>query len=236
MNYKKLIFLTAVFSAVVLLAITLTSIFLTLLIAHKNSLRFCFSSGCFDFAAKAFQEPIRIFKVAVEFGTYAFTAIGAATAILTYINSVRVEKNNRHFQKSSEFKTFTSELVARQNSGLRQENFNANKYYSFLFPLSAEAYFIPSESYNNIINGIELQISDTQQNFVPGDIRSIEEHCRNMLTYFRSLGVTVEEPTEETLMMLEPKIFSFIDSINQRFTNIEVCLRDKARDYTRSIR
>ncbi|WP_145980332.1 retron Ec48 family effector membrane protein [Pseudomonas lurida] len=235
MNYKKYIFSIAVFSATILCAITLTSIFLTLLIAHNNSLKFCFSPGCFDFAEKAFQEPIKIFKIGVAFGAYAFTAIGAATAILTYVNSVKAEKNNRHFQKHSEFKAFTSGLVARQNSGIRQENFNANKYYSCLFPLSAEAYFIPSEPYDTIINNIERQIEETQVNFIPGDIRSIEEHCRNMLEYFHSLGIAVEEPTEETLMMLEPKIFSFIDNINQQFTNIEVSLRSKSRDYIRSI-
>ncbi|WP_449122855.1 retron Ec48 family effector membrane protein [Pseudomonas sp. MPG01] len=235
MNYKACIFTVAIFSAVVLCVITLASIFLALLIAHINSLEFCFSPGCFDFAAKAFKEPVSVFKIGVEFGAYAFTAVGGATAILTYINSVKAEKNNRHFQKHSEFKTFTAGLLAQPNSGIRPESFNANKYYRYLFPLSAEAYFIPSESYANTICSIEAQIAESQANFVPGNARSIEVHYRNMMGYFHALGITLEEPTEELLMALEPKIFLFIDSVNQQFTDIEVSLKSLPRDYPRSL-
>jgi len=235
MNYKKFILIIIGFSTAALFAIALISIYLTLAIALKNSLELCFSPGCFDFAAKAFREPIKIFKIGVEFGTYAFTGIGVATAILTYINSVKSEKNNRHIQKHSEFKVFTSGLIAQPNSGIRSENFNTNKYYRFLFPLSAEAYFTPSESYADTIYSIGAQISETQRDFIPGNPRSIEGHCRNMLGYFHVLGITIEEPTDELLMMLEPKIFAFIDSINQQFTDIEVSLKNKTRDYSRSL-
>lgn len=235
MNYKKCISVIAVFAAVILIGITLTSIALSLVIAHQETLEFCFSPGCFDFAAKALQEPIKVFKVGVEFGTYAFAAIGAATAILTYTNSVKTEKTNRHFQKCSEFKNFTSALASQENSGINIQNFNANVYYNFLFPYSTDAYFTPSELYKNTINHIEEQIAETHANFIPGNRRSIEGHYSKMLGLFHTLGITLEEPTEDLLIILEPKLFAFIDSINKQFTHIEVHLQSKARDYSRLV-
>ncbi|CAI8768596.1 retron Ec48 family effector membrane protein [Pseudomonas serboccidentalis] len=233
MNYKKCLFIIAAVSFLVLIVIVLTSVFLSFAIAHRSALVFCFSPGCFDFAAKVFQEPIKIFKVGVAFAAYAFAAIGAATAILTYINSVRSEKYNRHIQKSSEFKKYTQELIAIPGSGIKSQNFNANKFYNCIFPRSMAADFSPSVLYVSIIEQMEALIVQSHKNFVPDDIGLFQEHYNGMLKYFQVLGISIEEPTEQRLIALEPKIFMFIDSVNKQFTGIELQLHCKPRDYSR---
>ncbi len=233
MNYKKGILIVAIFSAVIFIGVIFISFYLSLIIAHQNALEFCFSPGCFEFAAKALQEPIKIFKVGVEFGAYSFAAIGAATAILTYTNSVRTEKNNRHIQKHSEFKRYALELISAQNSGLKPQDFNANRYYNLLFPNSADACFTPSALYSNTIFAMGELVTQSHVNFIPNDMKSFEGHYKEMMNFFQMLGVAFEEPSAERLILLEPKIFIFIDSINKQFTEIDVQLHSRPRDYSR---
>ena len=235
MKYKKHIIALAFCSAAILLFIISTSIFLSLSIAQKENLEFCFAPGCFSFAAKALQEPIKIFKVGVEFGIYAFAAIGATTAIMTYVNTKKTEKINRHFQKATEFKSFVAVLVSKNDSGIKHQNLNVNRYYNSLFPDSTDAFFTPSDFYKNTISCISEQISKTHSTYTPGNKKIIEIHFQKIIPLLDTLGISIEEPTEYLLITLEPKIFIFIDSINKQFTNIEIRLHDIARDYSRHV-
>jgi hypothetical protein len=235
MNYKKVIFLLASISLFLFFGIVLTSVFLSLAIAQRGNLVFCFSPGCFEFAAKAFLEPIKVFKVGVEFGAYSFAAIGAATAILTYRNSVRSEKYNRHIQKSSDFKKYTEELVREAGSGVKPQDFNVNRYYNFMFPLSVDAQFVPGELYVSILQQMDALVEQTNIGFVPGSVASFQDHYYKMMDFFHVLGISIEEPTEELLIILEPKIFMFIDSINKQFSSIELQLHRRSRDYARLV-
>lgn len=233
MNYKKYIISSIAISSTILILILATSITLSLVIAHQEDLKFCLSPGCFDFAAKALQEPIKIFKVGVEFGTYAFAAIGAATAIMTYMNTVKSEKHNRHLQKYNEYNNYTSDLLSRENSGIRHQNINTNLYYNLLFPESINAIFAPSKRYEDIIKKLADLIVTTNTNYTPSDDNTIAHHCREALKLIEQLGITMEEPTEERLILLEPKILIFIDNINKKFTNTEIRLERLTRDYSR---
>jgi hypothetical protein len=235
MNYKKYIIALTLCCIAMLLLIISISIFLSLSIAQQEKLELCFAPGCFSFAAKALQEPIKIFKVGVEFGAYAFAAIGATTAIMTYVKTVKTEKINRHFQKATEFKSFVTALVSRNDSGVKYQNFNVNRYYNILFPDSTDAFFTPSDFYKSTINCISEQITETHCTYTPGNKKIIENHFRKIIHLLDTLGISIEEPTEYLLITLEPKIFIFIDSINKQFTNIEIRLQDIARDYSRHV-
>lgn len=233
MHYKKTLITLTFFCIAILIIIISISAFLSISIAHQEQLKFCFNPGCFSLAAKILQEPIKIFKVGVAFGTYAFAAIGSTIAIMTYINTIKTQKINRHFQKSTDFKIFVAELISKNDSGIKYQNLNINRYYNTLFPDSTDAFFTPSDYYKNIIDRISEQIHKTNSKYTPRDNKIIEIHFRTMISLLEALGITIEEPTEYLLITLEPKIFTFIDNINKQFTNLEIHLHDIARDYSR---
>ena len=233
MIYNKYARVTIIICAVILAIIIAISAATALTIAYESKLEFCFSPGCFNFAAKALEEPIKIFKIGIEFGTYAFAAIGAATAIMTYLHTVKAAKANQHYQKSSDFKDYISKFTSSANSGIKDENFNSNQYYNFLFSNSINAVFSPSTAYRDTIELISKQITNTSTNYTPGDKTIITKHFTNMTTLLNTLGINLEEPTELKLILLEPKIFSFIDNINKQFTDIELRLQHLTREYER---
>ncbi|MEX5559098.1 retron Ec48 family effector membrane protein [Pseudomonas rhodesiae] len=235
MNYKKYTHPLIFLSFLTLLIITTTSLTLIFMISNKEKLSFCFSPGCFSYAAKIFKEPIDILKIGVEFGTYAFAAIGATTAIMTYINAVKSQVTTRHFQKSTEFKTLAIEIISTENSGIKLQNLNINRFYKTMFPSSTDAIFTPSTFYISIIKDIANQVTDTSSRYAPRSEKLIESHFNNMIAILDKLGLSIEEPTSDQLIILEPKLFLFIDLINKHFTDIELQLSNITREYERYV-
>ena len=205
------------------------------MISNQENLSFCFSPGCFSYAATIFKEPIDILKIGVEFGTYAFAAIGATTAIMTYINAVKSEAATRHFHKSTEFKTLAIEIISTENSGIKLQNLNINRFYKTMFPNSTDAIFTPSTLYVSIIKEIAKKIAETSSSYAPKSERLIESHFNAMIAIFEKLGLSIEEPTSDQLIILEPKIFLFIDLINKHFTDIELQLSSIPREYEKHV-
>lgn len=225
MSPNKLILLVVF----VLLSGMLIAVFPAVDVLSKNQLEPCLKSGCFKLAGELFAESIDIIKNAGLIAAYLAAMVGSYIGFRTFSDSLKRDSYSRHAANLVDFKVVVAELL--QGSVIERSCLNVNKFYAAIYPGSRMGDVSVSRSYVKLIEDIALCVKSTSAGYGGSGAGLRAEHLDEMLNSMSKLGITIEEPDFARLVELEPGLFSFLDSVNLRLTDVDLKLSDLRRDY-----
>lgn len=195
---------------------------------RANDLYFCFQPGCFEFAYRKYMEAVQIVISTGVVVAYLAALGGSYLAMKTYLDSVSRDADNRHL---TNFKLFKSGVVGFDVPGFDLSTLNVNAFYYFIFPRSKEGRCTVSADYLSFISSVIEKVQLSNSTYGSGTAWDKSEHCRFMIALFGKIGLEIEEPSDDLILMLEPRVFAFLDLVSSRVLDVPTLIGTPYRSY-----